>query len=42
MPVLFISRSSNDDAAATSLEAWLRARGFTDIFVDHGGIGGCA
>jgi TIR domain len=40
MPVLFISHSSKDDAAATSLEAWLRARGFTDIFVDHSSIGG--
>src|SRR5262245_34686575 len=40
MPVLFISHYSKDDAAATSLEAWLRARGFSDIFVDHSSIGG--
>jgi hypothetical protein len=40
MAVLFISHSSKDDAAATSLEAWLRARGFSDIFVDHSTIGG--
>jgi hypothetical protein len=40
MAVLFISHSSKDDAAATSLEAWLRARGFSDIFVDHSNIGG--
>ncbi len=40
MAVLFISHSSKDDAAATSLEGWLRARGFTDIFVDHSSIAG--
>ena len=40
MPVLFISHSSKDDAAATSLEAWLRARGFDNVFVDHSSIGG--
>src|SRR5437870_570091 len=40
MAVLFLSHASKDDAAATSLEAWLRARGFTDIFIDHSSIGG--
>jgi formylglycine-generating enzyme required for sulfatase activity len=40
MAVLFISHSSKDDAAATSLEDWLRSRGFTDIFIDHINIAG--
>ncbi|MGA2492468.1 MAG: SUMF1/EgtB/PvdO family nonheme iron enzyme [Roseiarcus sp.] len=40
MSVLFLSHSSKDDAAATALEAWLRKRGFTDIFVDHSAIAG--
>jgi hypothetical protein len=40
MAVLFISHSSKDDAAATSLEEWLRSRGFTDIFIDHIDIAG--
>ena len=40
MSVLFLSHSSQDDAAATALEAWLRGRGFTDIFVDHSAIAG--
>src|SRR5580700_2022932 len=40
MRVLFVSHSSKDDAAATVLEAWLRANGFTDIFVDHHSIAG--
>jgi hypothetical protein len=35
MAVLFVSHSSKDDAAASALEAWLRANGFTDTFVDH-------
>jgi hypothetical protein len=38
MPVLFISHSSKDDAAAIALETWLRARGFTDLFIDHRSI----
>jgi hypothetical protein len=38
MPVLFISHSSKDDAVARTLEAWLRANGFTDIFIDHTSI----
>ena len=40
MAVLFVSHSSKDDDAATSLETWLRARGFTDIFIDHSSIAG--
>ena len=42
MPVLFVSHSSKDDAAATVLEAWLRASGFDDIFVDHQNLVGGA
>jgi formylglycine-generating enzyme required for sulfatase activity len=38
--VLFVSHSSKDDAAATSLEAWLRVNGFTDLFVDHQSLAG--
>ena len=40
MAVLFISHSSRDDAHASPLEAWLKANGFTDIFVDHQNIAG--
>ena len=40
MAVLFVSHSSKDDAAATALESWLRANGFTDIFVDHHSLAG--
>ena len=40
MPVLFVSHSSMDDAAAGALETWLHANGFTDIFVDHHSIAG--
>ena len=40
MAVLFVSHSSKDDTHASSLEAWLRNNGFTDIFVDHGSIAG--
>jgi hypothetical protein len=42
MAVLFISHSSKDDAAATALEVWLHANGFTDIFVDHHRLAGGA
>jgi len=42
MAVLFISHSNKDDAMATALEAWLRANGFTDIFVDHQSLAGGA
>jgi hypothetical protein len=38
--VLFVSHSSKDDALATALEAWLKANGFSDIFVDHHSIAG--
>ncbi|MGH6936239.1 MAG: TIR domain-containing protein, partial [Methylocella sp.] len=40
MAVLFVSHSSKDDANAASLEVWLNASGFTDIFVDHHSIAG--
>jgi formylglycine-generating enzyme required for sulfatase activity len=40
MPVLFISHSSKDDAAASALEAWLHANGCNDIFIDHHSIAG--
>jgi len=40
MPILFLSHSSKDDAAAVALEAWLVKNGFTDIFVDHQIAGG--
>ena len=40
MPVVFVSHSSKDDAAASALEAWLRHNGFTDIFIDHDDIAG--
>ena len=38
MAVLFISHASRDDAMARPLEAWLRAKGFTDLFIDHSHI----
>jgi TIR domain len=40
MPVLFISHSSKDDAHADVIAAWLRANGFTDLFIDHQQIAG--
>jgi hypothetical protein len=40
MPALFVSHSSEDGAAATALESWLRGRGFTDVFIDHSNIAG--
>lgn len=40
MPALFLSHSSKDDAHATALEGWLKANGFTDVFVDHHSIAG--
>jgi hypothetical protein len=42
MAVLFVSHSSKDDALAGALEAWLRANGFADLFVDHQQITGGA
>jgi formylglycine-generating enzyme required for sulfatase activity len=40
MAVLFVSHSSKDDTAAKGLETWLRAKGFTDLFIDHSHIAG--
>jgi len=40
MAVLFISHASKDDRLASALEAWLKANGFTDIFIDHRSIAG--
>ena len=40
MPVLFVSHASRDDTHATSLVQWLAAKGFDDVFVDHGKIAG--
>jgi len=39
VPVLFISHLARDDAAAASLDAWLRGTGFTDVFVQHPSTG---
>lgn len=38
MSAIFLSHSSRDDTLATTLEAWLKANGFDDIFIDHGSI----
>jgi formylglycine-generating enzyme required for sulfatase activity len=38
MAVLFVSHASRDDAMARPLEAWLRGKGFTDLFIDHSDI----
>src|SRR5271168_3684555 len=38
MAVLFVSHGSGDDAMAVALEAWLRGKGFTDLFIDHSDI----
>ncbi len=38
MATIFISHSSKDDALASDLETWLRANGFSDLFVDHSTI----
>jgi formylglycine-generating enzyme required for sulfatase activity len=40
MATLFVSHASKDDALTDALEAWLRANGFTDLFVDHHSIAG--
>jgi hypothetical protein len=32
---VFLSHASPDDALASDLEAWLRANGFSDLYVDH-------
>src|SRR5205085_10252239 len=36
----FVSHASKDDALLSALETWLRANGFSDIFVDHQNIAG--
>jgi WD40 repeat protein len=41
MARIFVSHSSRDEAQATRIIVWLRARGFTDVFLDfdkHGGF----
>ena len=38
MSAIFLSHSSQDDALAGSLESWLKANGFDDIFIDHDSI----
>ena len=38
MAVLFVSHASRDDVTVNALEAWLRAKGFTDLFIDHSNI----
>ena len=35
MAVLFVSHAGRDGATVDGLEAWLRAKGFTDLFIDH-------
>ena len=35
MATIFLSHSSQNDALASTLEGWLRANGFDDIFIDH-------
>jgi len=40
VPVLFVSHASRDDAFAATLESWLAAKGFDDVFVDHAKIAG--
>jgi WD40 repeat protein len=40
MPVIFLSHSSRDDRIVRQLEAWLIARGFDDLFIDHSDIRG--
>jgi len=42
MATIFVSHSSRDDALASQLEGWLRANGFTDLFIDHAHIAGGA
>jgi TIR domain len=38
--VVFVSHSSDDDAYASALDAWLHGNGFTDVFIDHGSFAG--
>jgi hypothetical protein len=35
MAAIFFSHASQDDALASAIEAWLKNKGFDDIFVDH-------
>ncbi|WP_353257895.1 SUMF1/EgtB/PvdO family nonheme iron enzyme [Hyphomonas sp.] len=42
MATIFISHSSRDDMLASQLETWLKANGFTDLFIDHAHIAGGA
>ena len=38
MTAIFFSHASDDDALATEIEAWLKNKGFEDIFLDHSSI----
>ena len=38
MAAIFLSHSSRNDVLASALEAWLKANGFDDLFVDHDSI----
>ena len=38
MAAIFFSHASHDDALASEIEAWLKNKGFDDIFLDHGSI----
>jgi formylglycine-generating enzyme required for sulfatase activity len=38
MPVLFVSHASKDDAIADDLGGWLKANGFSDVFIDQKSI----
>ena len=40
MATIFLSHASRDDDLARQLEAWLKAEGFDDLFVDHSDIRG--
>jgi hypothetical protein len=35
MAAVFLSHAGPDDARASELAAWLRANGFSDLYVDH-------
>jgi formylglycine-generating enzyme required for sulfatase activity len=38
MPVLFVSHANKDDAIADDLGGWLKANGFSDVFIDQKSI----
>src|SRR5712664_580254 len=38
MAAIFFSHASQDDALASQIEAWLKNKGFDDIFLDHDSI----